>query len=85
MATIAFQGLGPAATLVDAPPRARPRGVISRLGQAWCGWRRTGHEMILKTEGPRLYLQCRHCFRETPGWSMTEDALGRRVSAPRAR
>jgi hypothetical protein len=84
MATIAFQGLGPAAALVEAPARPARRGVLLTVSQALCGWRRSGHEMLLRTEGPRLYLQCRHCLRETPGWSMSEDALGRRVTAPKA-
>jgi hypothetical protein len=85
MTTIAYQGLGPAAALTDHAPRATRPGLLQSLGQAWCGWSRTGHEMLLKTEGTRLYLQCRNCFHETPGWSVGEDALGRRIPAPRPR
>jgi hypothetical protein len=70
MATIAYQGFGPATALVDSTPRPERRGMLVAFSQAVCGWRRSGHEMILKTEGTRLYLQCRHCFHESPGWEI---------------
>lgn len=70
MATLAFEGLGPAAALA-APHASRPRRRLSQvLAQTFCGWGKSGHEMILKTDGTRLYLHCRHCFRETPGWEI---------------
>jgi hypothetical protein len=28
--------------------------------------------MILKTDRDRLFLECRHCFRETPGWEVAK-------------
>jgi hypothetical protein len=85
MAAIAYQGLGPAAALADRSPRPTRRGVLHALGQVWCGWSRGGHEMIIRTEGTRMYLECRNCLRETPGWSTSEDALGRHVMRPHPR
>jgi len=69
MATLAFEGLGPAAT-IDHEQHHAKRGFAQAVSEAFCGWRRSGHEMLLKTEGTRLYLQCRHCFHETPGWEI---------------
>ncbi len=68
MTSLTFQGLW--RTL---PPEdmtlAEPPAFGLRLSQFLCGLRRDGHQMILKTEGRRMYLVCRDCLRETPGWS----------------
>jgi hypothetical protein len=70
MATLAFEGLGPAAAIDHGREHVARKGFVQALAQAVCGWSHSGHEMILKTEGTRLYLQCRHCFHETQGWEI---------------
>jgi hypothetical protein len=49
-------------------PRAVPLEL--RVRQWLCATRR-GHDFIMGIDGPRMYLICRHCFHETPGWEVT--------------
>jgi len=70
MRTLAFQGLGRAVTLEEQalPDHARGGTALARLRQFLCGISRRGHQMILSTDRDRLFLVCRECLRETPGW-----------------
>jgi hypothetical protein len=70
MRTLAFQGLGRAVTVEEPRPAGRRWAPVLRLQQFLCGASRGGHQMILKTDRDRLFLVCRACFRETPGWQV---------------
>lgn len=71
MRTLAFQGLGRAVTFEAQASYDRPRGtVLARVRQFLCGISRRGHQMILTTDRDRLFLVCRECLRETPGWQV---------------
>jgi len=71
MRTLAFQGLGRAVTFEEQVPLERPRGtMLARVRQFLGGVSRRGHQMILTTERDRLFLVCRECLRETPGWQV---------------
>ena len=71
MRTLAFQGLGRAVTFDAQAPADRRRGtLLARARQFFCGISRRGHQMILSTDRDRLFLVCRECLRETPGWQV---------------
>jgi len=70
MRTLAFQGLGRAVTAEDQRLAERRWTPVLWLQQFLCGTSRHGHQMILKTDKDRLFLVCRECFRETPGWAV---------------
>jgi hypothetical protein len=71
MRTLAFQGLGRAVTVDEAvAPDERGRTALARVRQFFCGISRAGHQMILTTDRDRLFLVCRECLRETPGWQV---------------
>ena len=70
MASLTFQGLWRSLPAEDTQLPVRPRTLGLRLAQALCGFTGDGHQMILKRDDRRLYLVCRKCLRETPGWSM---------------
>jgi hypothetical protein len=78
MSTLAFQGLGRAVAIEQQGASRRRRTPVLWLQQLLCGVSRSGHQMILQTDQDRLFLVCRECFRETPGW----EVAGRR---PRVR
>ena len=70
MRTLAFQGLGRAVTAEAPRLEGRRRTPVLWLQQFLCGTSRQGHQMILKTDRDRLFLVCRECLRETPGWEV---------------
>jgi hypothetical protein len=70
MRTLAFQGLGRAVTVEAQRLTGRRWTPVLWLQQILCGASRRGHQMILKTDRDRLFLVCRECFRETPGWQV---------------
>lgn len=70
MRTLAFQGLGRAITMEHPGIQRRRWAPVLRLQQLLCGASRGGHQMILQTDRDRLFLVCRECLRETPGWEI---------------
>jgi hypothetical protein len=72
MRTLAFQGLGRAIAVEDQRRSPRRWTPVLWLQQFLCAASRNGHQMILKTDRDRLFLECRHCFRETPGWEIAK-------------
>jgi hypothetical protein len=72
MRTLAFQGLGRAVAIEDQRRSTRRWTPVMWLQQFLCAARPDGHQMILKTDRDRLFLVCRNCFRETPGWEVAK-------------
>jgi hypothetical protein len=70
MGTLAYRGLGRIVDIEVRTPRSWLIRLLAPVQQMLCGLSRNGHEMILKTDGRRLYLLCRHCFHETEGWTL---------------
>jgi hypothetical protein len=80
MASLTFQGLWRSLPAEDTRLPERPRTLGLRVSQLLCGLQGGGHQMILKRDDRRLYLVCRMCLRETPGWSI--DGRGPRPRFP---
>jgi hypothetical protein len=77
MRTLAFQGLGHAVSIEAERVAPRRWTALLRLQQFLCGMSRRGHQMILTTDRQRLFLVCRECLRETPGWQVAQQARPR--------